>query len=170
MTAVNHDVGGNAGFHQLLLTDVHTDGIIVRPTTATAQHDMTVGVAAANRHEAMTLGEAGADYVWFGETATLLESAAELACWWTRLFEVPAVLAGPADDASLALMIATIPFVFLLLGFSFLLMMAGSNFQTVGQVLIALMGIFVLFYAVGLFVGRFRPAGVAGQKSGNIFS
>lgn len=68
------------------------------------------------------------------------------------------------------LIIATIPFVFLLLGFSFLLMMAGSNLQTVGQVLIALMGIFVLFYAVGLFVGRFRPAGVAGQKSGNIFS
>ncbi|RAH96938.1 hypothetical protein DLJ53_30120 [Acuticoccus sediminis] len=73
----------------------------------TRPEGLTVGASAASRHEAMTLGEAGSDYVWFGTTASLLESAAEMACWWQALFEVPAVLAGPADDAAMALMIAT---------------------------------------------------------------
>ena len=67
----------------------------------------TVGAVATTRHEAMTLGEAGSDYVWFGTTATLSEAAVEMACWWQALFEVPAVLAGPADDAAMAMMIAT---------------------------------------------------------------
>lgn len=88
---------------------LHVDGDFEARVAAVDQRPegLTIGATAATRHEAMTLGEAGADYVWFGTTATLLEPAAELACWWTRLFEVPAVLAGPADDASLAQMIAT---------------------------------------------------------------
>ncbi len=43
---------------------------------------VTVGGSADSRHEAMALGEAGSDYVWFGTTATLSELAAEMACWW----------------------------------------------------------------------------------------
>ena len=68
---------------------------------------LTVGAAAQSRHEAMTLGEAGSDYVWFGSTATLSEAAAEMACWWQALFEVPAVVAGPSDQASLEAMIVS---------------------------------------------------------------
>ncbi len=64
----------------------------------------TVGATAASRHEAMTLGEAGADYIWFGGPA-IDEEAAELAAWWHALFEVPAVVEGPASW--LSTMIAT---------------------------------------------------------------
>lgn len=64
----------------------------------------TVGALAASRHEAMTLGEAGADYIWFGGPDKD-EEAAELAAWWNALFEVPAVVEGPGDW--LSTMIAT---------------------------------------------------------------
>lgn len=64
----------------------------------------TVGAVASTRHEAMTLGEAGADYVWFGGPA-VDEEAAELAAWWHALFEVPGVVEGPGSW--LSTMIAT---------------------------------------------------------------
>lgn len=57
------------------------------------------------RHDAMVAGEAGADYVMFGEpdaegrrpgTAALLERVS----WWTEVFEVPCV--GYADDMDTA--------------------------------------------------------------------
>ncbi|ORE96544.1 thiamine-phosphate pyrophosphorylase [Stappia sp. 22II-S9-Z10] len=88
---------------------LHLDGDFTarRGAIEARPEGMTVGATAASRHEAMTLGEGGSDYVWFGTVDALSESAAEMACWWQALFEVPAVLAGPADDASLALMIAT---------------------------------------------------------------
>jgi thiamine-phosphate pyrophosphorylase len=55
----------------------------------------SVGAEAHARHTAMLLGEAGADYVWFGSTAQLDVEPLEHACWWQALFEVPAVAAGP---------------------------------------------------------------------------
>jgi thiamine-phosphate pyrophosphorylase len=64
----------------------------------------TVGAVASTRHEAMTLGEAGADYVWFGGPACD-DNGAELAAWWHALFEVPAVIEGPGGW--LSTMIAT---------------------------------------------------------------
>ena len=61
--------------------------------------DGSVGVTAQNRHEAMLLGEAGADYIWCaaGPALSALE-AAELCAWWSALFEVPAVMAGPLSE------------------------------------------------------------------------
>lgn len=73
----------------------------------TRPEGVTIGAAAATRHEAMSLGEAGADYLHFGRLDRVDEEAFELAAWWQALFEVPAVLAGPADAASVAKMIAT---------------------------------------------------------------
>lgn len=67
----------------------------------------TVGAAAASRHGAMSLGEAGADYVWFGATASIDVEMLEHACWWQALFEVPAVAAGPADHEAVRRLIET---------------------------------------------------------------
>ncbi len=57
-----------------------------------------VGVAAGkSRHDAMTLGEAGADYVAFGAPASVrdreraLEVRHAMVEWWAGLFEIPCV-------------------------------------------------------------------------------
>lgn len=73
---------------------------------ATRPEGASIGAEARTRHGAMTLGEAGADYLWFGSTAALDEEMMELACWWQALFEVPAVAAGPADLAAVRTLIA----------------------------------------------------------------
>jgi thiamine-phosphate pyrophosphorylase len=57
----------------------------------------------ASRHDAMVAGEAGADYVMFGEPelepARLLDALAERVAWWAELFEVPCVgFAGSLDE------------------------------------------------------------------------
>lgn len=59
--------------------------------------------AGASRHDAMTLGEAGADYIAFsvaldaGETARAMR--AEQCAWWCEIFEVPCVAPDCADAA-----------------------------------------------------------------------
>lgn len=53
--------------------------------------------AGRSRHDAMTLGEAGADYVAFGipahveDRATARERQRDLIEWWSELFEIPCV-------------------------------------------------------------------------------
>lgn len=106
-----YDVGGEQrpwplphgadGAHLVGPTDRVGAVIEARPEGA------SVGALAASRHEAMVFGECGADYVWFGRTADLDEEAVERAAWWQALFEVPGVLAGPNDERSVALMVAT---------------------------------------------------------------
>jgi thiamine-phosphate pyrophosphorylase len=60
--------------------------------------DRTVGVdAGVSRHMAMTLAEAGADYVGFGAPPHLKDRdkarirRAEMVAWWAPVFEVPCV-------------------------------------------------------------------------------
>ncbi|MBJ3777168.1 thiamine phosphate synthase [Acuticoccus mangrovi] len=67
----------------------------------------TIGALARDRHEAMTLGDTGADYIWFGDDARLDEDALALASWWQALFEVPAVIAGPCEWSAIDRLIAT---------------------------------------------------------------
>ena len=50
----------------------------------------------ASRHDAMVAGEAGADYVMFGEPGTdgerpSFDAVAERIAWWAELFEIPCV-------------------------------------------------------------------------------
>jgi thiamine-phosphate pyrophosphorylase len=49
----------------------------------------------ASRHDAMTAGEAGADYVMFGDPAKgrrpSFEAIVERVAWWAEIFEVPCV-------------------------------------------------------------------------------
>lgn len=52
-----------------------------------------------SRHEAMTAGEAGADYVWFGPLkGNASDESREMAEWWAETFEIPSVLADPTTD------------------------------------------------------------------------
>lgn len=57
----------------------------------------------ASRHEAMLAGEAGADYLLFGEPDTegrrpAAEAIAERIAWWAELFEPPCVAAAGDSD------------------------------------------------------------------------
>jgi thiamine-phosphate pyrophosphorylase len=69
-----------------------------------------VGVGCGlSRHDAMTLGELGADYVAFGPDAAHgageIEERAELIAWWSETFEVPCVawnVETPAEAERLA--------------------------------------------------------------------
>lgn len=63
-----------------------------------------VGVQVSSRHDAMLLGEAGADYIAFGRlssTEEAREKQLELIAWWAELFEVPCVALGSStvDEA-----------------------------------------------------------------------
>lgn len=60
-----------------------------------------VGVA-TDRHEAMVLGEAGADLILFGHLSPLvLAGDLEMGRWWSDLFEVPcAVILNDLPDAT----------------------------------------------------------------------
>ncbi|OAN75506.1 thiamine phosphate synthase [Jannaschia sp. EhC01] len=93
---------------RLGLDGVHlTDGArSVRDTRKTLGADAIIGTyCAASRHEGMSAGEAGADYVSFGplgESGLGDGSRAErdLFAWWSQMIEVPVVAEG-ALDASL---------------------------------------------------------------------
>jgi thiamine-phosphate pyrophosphorylase len=63
-----------------------------------------VGVdAGTSRHDAMTLGEAGADYVAFsigdGDPAAARAARLDLCAWWSEIFEVPCVAFDCVDAA-----------------------------------------------------------------------
>jgi thiamine-phosphate pyrophosphorylase len=57
-----------------------------------------------SRHDAMEFGEAGVDYVMFGEpradgSLPLLEAVAERAAWWAEIFVTPCVAYAPSLEA-----------------------------------------------------------------------
>jgi len=76
--------------------------------------DRIVGVSCrTSRHEAMTAGEDGADYVSFGPffpSATVPDvtdyAAAELVAWWAELFEIPSVAIGGITPATCGPLVA----------------------------------------------------------------
>lgn len=72
------------------------------------KHAMIGADAGRSRHDAMELGEAGADYVAFGIPAhvedreTAEERQLDLVSWWSEIFEVPAVAFDVAHEAHAA--------------------------------------------------------------------
>lgn len=61
--------------------------------------DGIVGVGAGNtRHDAMTLGEAGADYLAFAPTNESGVEQIERVAWWAEIFEIPCVAMGVSDS------------------------------------------------------------------------
>ena len=67
--------------------------------------DKVIGVdSRLSRHEAMTFGEAGADYIAFGRGAdsAAIDDLTEMVSWWSGLFEIPcaAFLGAGAPEAA----------------------------------------------------------------------
>lgn len=67
--------------------------------------------AGRSRHDAMSLAEAGADYIAFGipehveDRDTAFARQCDLVAWWSEIFEIPCVafdIAHPANASSLA--------------------------------------------------------------------
>ena len=91
------------------LDGVHlTDGSrSVKKARADLGPDAIVGAfCGASRHDGMTAGEMGADYVSFGPVggADLGEAKADadLFAWWSEMIEVPVVAEGALDEAALS--------------------------------------------------------------------
>ena len=67
--------------------------------------DRSLGVAGLRtRHDAMDAGEAGADFVLFGEprpdgSVPALDDVVERAAWWAEIFQVPCAAFAPTLDA-----------------------------------------------------------------------
>lgn len=92
----------------------HRSGIELRFRAArqTLGQSAIVGIdAGRSRHDAMTLAEAGADYVAFSIPAGVHDSIAardrrlDLVAWWAEIFEVPCValdVEAPDEAAALA--------------------------------------------------------------------
>ncbi len=104
---------------RLGLDGVHlTDGArSVRKSRAALGSDAIVGAyCGASRHDGMTAGEAGADYVAFGPVgATALgdgtRAGLDLFKWWSEMIEVPVVAEGALDAGSLAALAPVTDFV-----------------------------------------------------------
>ena len=95
---------------RLGLDGVHlTDGArSIRKTRTALGADAIVGAyCTASRHEGMSAGEAGADYVAFGPVgATALgdgtQAGDDLFAWWSEMIEVPVVAEGALDPETVA--------------------------------------------------------------------
>ncbi len=96
--------------HAKLVTRLGLDGVhltdgsrSVRVTRKDLGEDAIVGAFCGNsRHDGMTAGEVGADYVSFGpagttDLGTTPQAEAELFEWWSMMIEVPVVAEGALD-------------------------------------------------------------------------
>ncbi len=86
---------------------VHVDGdpAAVRDLRSRLKEGRILGVGGLrSKHDAMTIGEEGADYLLFGArrrdgSLPPLEAVEERAAWWAEIFETPCVAFAPALDA-----------------------------------------------------------------------
>jgi len=91
--------GGADGIH------VRGDVALARDLRERLKADRAVGAGGIKtRDDAMTLGEAGVDYLMFGEprpdgSLPSLESVTERAAWWAEIFETPCVAFAPSLEA-----------------------------------------------------------------------
>lgn len=78
---------------------------MIGPARETLRTDRIVGVGGLrSRHDAMEAGEAGVDYVMFGEpradgSTLALSALIDRASWWAELFETPCVAYVSAAEA-----------------------------------------------------------------------
>ena len=101
--------------HTLLAERLGLDGVHLSDAARSVRHarkvlgpDAIVGsFCAGSRHDGMSAGEAGADYVAFGPVqATALYDGeiaeADMFRWWSEVIEVPCVAEGQLDAAMIA--------------------------------------------------------------------
>jgi thiamine-phosphate pyrophosphorylase len=100
-------IEGDPGLVRTLGVDgVHVEGGIneVRAATQALKPDFIVGAGnIASRHDAMSKGELGPDYIFFGPLSGARDpEQREMARWWAEIMEVPSVLSDPAATAETA--------------------------------------------------------------------
>ena len=97
---------------------VHVTGGLaaIRAALERAKPERIVGAGnLRSRHDAMEAGEAGVDYVMFGEPVEgrpppALAAVEERARWWAEVFEAPGVAYAPDADAAVRLAATGIDF------------------------------------------------------------
>lgn len=98
--------GGADGVH------VSGDPERIRGLRERLKGDRAIGASGGRtKDEAMSLGEAGVDYLLFGEpradgSLPALEAVAERAAWWAEIFETPCAVYAPTLE-SVPLLVAT---------------------------------------------------------------
>ena len=100
-------IEGDPGLVRLLGVDgVHVEGGVseVKAATSALKPDFIVGAGQiASRHDAMSKGEVGPDYIFFGPlSGTRDPEQREMARWWAEIMEVPSVLSDPSANADSA--------------------------------------------------------------------
>jgi thiamine-phosphate pyrophosphorylase len=91
--------GGADGVH------IGSDAGEVRRLRERLKNERIVGAGdVRSKHDAMSMGEAGVDYVLFGEpradgSLPPLEAVIERAAWWAEIFETPCVAYAPQLEA-----------------------------------------------------------------------
>jgi thiamine-phosphate pyrophosphorylase len=94
-------IEGEPGLVRMLGVDgVHVEGGVseVGAATAALKPDYIVGAGQiASRHDAMSKGELGPDYVFFGPLSGSRDpEQRDMARWWAEIMQVPSVLSDPA--------------------------------------------------------------------------
>ena len=94
-------VEGEPGLVKLTGADglhVTGDSAVLKAAVGALKPQYIVGAGGiASRHEAMSKGETGPDYLFFGpSTGTRAPEQREIARWWAELMEIPAVLSDTA--------------------------------------------------------------------------
>ncbi|MEQ1769726.1 MAG: thiamine phosphate synthase [Devosia sp.] len=100
-------VEGDPGLVRLTGADgLHVSGSVseVKAAVSALKPNYIVGAGSIeSRHDAMSKGELGPDYLFFGSvTGARPPEHREMARWWAELFEVPAVFADPLANADTA--------------------------------------------------------------------
>ena len=100
-------IEGEPGLVRTLGVDgLHVEGGVgaVKAATAALKPDFIVGAGSiASRHDAMSKGELGPDYIFFGPLSGPRDpEQREMARWWAEIMEVPSVLSDPAATAETA--------------------------------------------------------------------
>ena len=98
---------GDPGLVRMLGADgLHVEGDVgdVKAATEALKPDYIVGAGQiASRHDAMSKGELGADYIFFGPLSGPRDpEQREMARWWAEIMEIPSVLSDPAATADTA--------------------------------------------------------------------
>ncbi|MGN6159567.1 MAG: thiamine phosphate synthase [Devosia sp.] len=100
-------IEGDPGLVRTLGADgLHVEGGVneVKAATSALKPDYIVGAGRiVSRHDAMSKGELGPDYIFFGPlTGARDPDQREMARWWAEIMEVPSVLSDPAATADSA--------------------------------------------------------------------
>lgn len=100
-------IEGDPGLVRMLGVDgLHVEGSVqdLRAATEALKPDYIVGAGnVASRHDAMSKGEIGPDYLFFGPLSGPRDpEQREIARWWAEVMDIPSVLSDPAATSESA--------------------------------------------------------------------